>query len=255
MKDQTKQPPAPYYGGKGRLASRIVKLIPDHDLYNEPFIGGGYVFWAKPSSSIEVINDVNGLVINFYKVLKDKFKALQKLIDNTLYSFQEHQHACLMYKNPELFTYVQLAWAYWVCCCQGFASKICSGWGYEKLLDSEYYTKRLESVYIECRDALKVIQNRDVERAFHYIDPPYPGTSQGHYGKFGFDKRRFVELLELLLDIKGKFILSSYPYPELTQFVNQNGWHQVSFKQTISVNKSGKQKTEVLTANFLIALN
>ena len=68
--------PITYYGGKQNLSERIVSMMPRHKIYCEPFFGGGAVFFAKPKAGIEVINDKNDLLINFFKVCQSsKFKA------------------------------------------------------------------------------------------------------------------------------------------------------------------------------------
>jgi DNA adenine methylase len=58
--------PVSYYGGKQQLATIILGLIPNHRLYCEHFLGGAAVFFAKEPSPVEVINDTNGQLINFY---------------------------------------------------------------------------------------------------------------------------------------------------------------------------------------------
>ncbi|HEX5001748.1 MAG TPA: DNA adenine methylase [Bacteroidia bacterium] len=78
--------PISYYGGKQRLAKRIVQMIPEHKLYCEPFFGGGAVFFAKHPSAHEVINDMDNRVINFYETLQTDFERLQLKILSTLHS-------------------------------------------------------------------------------------------------------------------------------------------------------------------------
>lgn len=116
----------------------------------------------------------------------------------------------------------------------------------------EAYKERLNIVQLECRDALKVIQSRDRETSFFYIDPPYFNSDCAHYG--GYTKEDFRALLLLLSTIKGKFLLSSYPSDVLGEFQKQFAWHQISFDKNVSVGKSGKRKSEVLTANYPISL-
>jgi DNA adenine methylase len=65
-----------YWGGKQLLLPRILPIIPPHKKYVECFLGGGAVFWAKPPSEIEVINDLDGFVANFYEVSKRHSKNL-----------------------------------------------------------------------------------------------------------------------------------------------------------------------------------
>lgn len=260
--------PVSWYGGKFRMIKHLKPIIPEHTIYVEAFAGGASLFWAKPPSKVEVLNDTNGEVINFYYVLKAKLNALRKLLKVTLYSYADYKKALDIYRHPDEYTDVQRAWAFFILCNQSFASKLGSGWGYERksnktittfhnkktrLIEHDFYTQRLERVWIECRDALLVIRNRDTKEAFFYLDPPYPNTCQGHYK--GYTMANFLELLALLETIQGKFIVSSYPYPELTAFVQKNGWFQKSFDQTISArggSKPRKRKTEVLTANFKI---
>lgn len=70
--------PITYYGGKQRLAKTIVSMIPSHKIYCEPFFGGGAVFFQKPKAGIEVINDKNDMLINFYLCIQNRFEELQK---------------------------------------------------------------------------------------------------------------------------------------------------------------------------------
>ena len=90
--------PISYYGGKQQFASKIVSLFPEHKIYCEPFIGGAAVFFAKPRSQAEIINDINSEVINFYEVLQHDFPALQAEISISLHSRKLHQHAQVFIK-------------------------------------------------------------------------------------------------------------------------------------------------------------
>ena len=107
-----------------------------------------------------------------------------------------------------------------------FAQK--NGWHQIK----KVFHDRLKHVQIECNNALKVIQSRDMDTAFHYVDPPYPETDMGHYGGYTLDN--FKELLSVLATIKGKFLLSSYDYPILAEFAQKNGWHQIKKVMPVS---------------------
>jgi DNA adenine methylase len=69
--------PLTYYGGKQQLAVTILKLIPEHKIYVEPFIGGAAVYFAKEPAPCEVINGTNGELVNFYEVMKRDFPSLQ----------------------------------------------------------------------------------------------------------------------------------------------------------------------------------
>lgn len=259
------KPPLTYYGGKQMLSKLIVSLIPKHNLYCEPFFGGGAVFFAKAPSNIEVINDTNGELINFYKVLKSKFKKLEKEIQCTLHSREYHQIAGIIIDHPQLFNEVKRAWAIWTLANQSYASKLNGSWGYDrkenraakqlnskrKLFTNEF-AERLEKTEIECTDALEVIRSRDSNESFFYCDPPYIDTNQGHYK--GYTKEDFVKLLEVLSGLKGKFLLTSYPSKILIEYTKRYGWLTNRINTSLSLasnpNTKTKRKIEILTANF-----
>jgi DNA adenine methylase len=116
--------PITYYGGKQTLLRHILPLIPDHVSYTEAFAGGAAVFWAKEPARVETINDVNGNLVNFYRVLKTGYSALKCLVDQTLHSRKEHEFAQIVYEFPEFFDPVRRAWAVWVLSKLSFASKL-----------------------------------------------------------------------------------------------------------------------------------
>lgn len=258
------RPPLTYYGGKQRLASEIVSRVPEHTLYASVFAGGAAEFFAKEPSEIEILNDTNKEVMNFYHVVKTQFIDLEKMIKISLHSRSLHADATLMYAAPHLFTNIQRAWATWILSAQSFSSMLGGSWGYDKARNqttrkvenkkasfTEDYAIRLQNVQLECADALYIIQSRDTPKSFFYCDPPYFNSDCGHYG--GYSQADFSKLLNLLTEIDGRFLLSSYPSEILETFTVARGWHTVQFEQTVSVNKgAGKKKIEVMTANYPI---
>lgn len=255
--------PISYYGGKQSMLKHILPLIPEHKVYIEPFFGGGAVFWSKPQSDVEIINDYNENVVNFYRELKSNYAELKRLIDATPYSRDVYKHAMVIYDNPYIFTNAQRAWAFWVGTVQGFSNKIGS-WrsstqrSKESLLNfnkkdrfNEDLSKRLELVQIEHKDAVELIKKQDSIDSFFYIDPPYVGANQGHYG--GYTQEHFNDLLKVLSTIKGKFLLSSYPNDILEKYRSTYNWHSSDKDMALSASKTKMlRKTEALTANFLI---
>jgi DNA adenine methylase len=251
-----------YYGGKQKLVSTILPLFPEHVLYNEPFAGGAALLFAKEPSEIEILNDTNKELINFYKVVQQDFISLQKKIHITLHSRKQHQDASVIYNNPHLFNDLDRAWAVWVLASQSFASQLDGSWGYDKgkntatkkiinkgVLFTEEYAIRLQNVQLECADAIYIIKSRDHDKAFHYCDPPYYNSDCGHYG--GYSAQDFELLLHTLSEVKGKFLLSSYPSELLDSYMKKYKWYQKRVEQTVSVNKgSGKKKIECMTANY-----
>ncbi len=251
-----------YYGGKQKLVSTILPLFPEHTLYAEPFAGGAALFFAKEPSEIEVLNDLNTELINFYTVIQRDYISLEKEIKITLHSRRLHKDAAVIYENPHMFSPLKRAWAVWVLASQSFASMLDGTWGYDKarntttkkihnkgVLFTEDYAIRLQNVQLECADALYIIQSRDTDQSFFYCDPPYYNSDCGHYG--GYSIHDFERLLQVLSSIKGKFLLSSYPSDLLAGYVKKHGWKQKTVEQKVSVNKgSGKLKTEVMTWNY-----
>ena len=236
-------------------------------MYCEPFIGGAAIFFSKQPSDMEVLNDVNKELINFYRVVQNDFVSLEKEIRITLHSRDLHRKASVMYNNPDLFTEIKRAWAVWVLSSQSFSAMLDGSFGYDKskntttkkiINNRDRFTEdmaiRLQNVQLECADALYVIGSRDTEDTFFYCDPPYFNSDCGHYD--GYSEQDFENLLKLLSGIKGKFLLSSYPSPILMRYAKENGWYMWSSETGVSVNaKSGymKRKVEVLTANYPIS--
>ena len=244
------------------MLRHIKPLTPEHITYNEPFFGGGAFFFSKPRAKVEVINDINDNVINFYRVYKNKPTELYALVESTLHSRSLYYHAKLVYHNPDMIFHdpIKRAWAFWVLCNQGFSAKI-DTWGYDKSAGAKPKTliadkarflevaQRLEHTQIECHPAHKVIKSYDTPDTFHYCDPPYIASDQGHYK--GYTKVDFERDLGVLESIKGKFLLSSYSGPLLKSFVKKNRWQQIRIEKGVAIShKVDKRKVEVLTANY-----
>jgi DNA adenine methylase len=259
--------PISYYGGKQTLSAVILGLIPEHRIYCEPFLGGGAVFFAKEPSKVEVINDTNGELINFYEALKRDFSALEKEAAVSLHSRKQHRQAEAVYQNPEMFDRIKRARAIWVLANSSYGCMLDGSFGYDRTGTNSKkiankragftadYAVRLQRVQIECCDALRIIRSRDVEDAFFYCDPPYVGADQGHYD--GYAQEDFDNLLKLLETLKGKFLLSSCRNKSLKEFAGRNGWHKLEFNMSSSMTHGGgnpRKKAEVLTANYPISV-
>jgi len=265
MKNNTLKTPTSYYGGKQNLVTTILPLIPNHTLYAEVFVGGGAIFWSKKPSEVEVINDTNRELINFYETVQNEFVELEKIIRISLHSRSLFNDALVIYQNPHMFSRIKRAWAVWVQSSQSFSSMLDGTWGYDKAkcttshkitnkrdsftLD---YATRIQNVQIECTDALRIINSRDTIDSFFYCDPPYYNSDCGHYD--GYSIEDFEMLLKTLESDSGKFLMSSYPSEILSEYTNRNGWSTIKLEQSISVaNNAGKpqkKKIEVLTANY-----
>lgn len=268
--------PLTYYGGKQNMVRHILPLIPDHETYVEPFVGGAAVFWAKQKAGVEVLNDTNQEIVNLWQVLQTQPDELAAMIAATPYSRRVYDFSLQVYKFAEFHEPVRRAWATWIQCNVSFAGKIGAGWAYDNKPNDggqdkwalAYHAKRLSfadqdhlqavndrlaHVQFECRDALYVIKQRDHPSAFHYIDPPYPNTEQGSYA--GYTIEHYTQLLDLLTTLEGKFMLSSFDAPLLREYATAHGWIIREFDKIGRANlavdgKREKRNPEVLAMNY-----
>lgn len=257
--------PITYYGGKQMMLRHILPLIPEHHTYVEPFFGGGAVFWGKAPSAAEVVNDINNRLITFYKVLKYDIDELQRLIDDTFHSRAQHRETDVEYESgeEEISNVLRMAWAVWVQTNMSFSSVIGGGFGFDrygkcalkiynkKKLLTDAYQERMKKVTIESYDVLKVMKAYDAPDAFFYLDPPYVSSEQGHYD--GYTEADFRRLLEFCANMKGKFLLSSYPEPALLEYRERLGWNSSDQTRKVAVDgkrQGSKEKVECLTWNY-----
>jgi DNA adenine methylase len=216
--------PLNYLGGKSRLASRIVDMIPaDHECYCEAFSGAAWVLFTKHPSQHEVINDADGELANFWRVVQNHIAPLLDLFKNAIVSRQvfEWEKA----KRPETLTDLQRAVRYYYTQRQSYAGKtrsrvFSSGPSRpsnfnlnsleESLMESHW---RLKRVTIEYLDALACIRRYDRPATVFYLDPPYYFSTKDYAVEF--PRERFEEMADMLGKIKGRFILSLNDCPEV----------------------------------------
>lgn len=256
--------PITYYGGKQNMLSEILPKIPQHKIYCEPFFGGGAVFFAKSPSYLEVINDTNNRLITFYEEMRDNFADLNEMIETTLHSEAMHQIAKDIYNGRIEATRLETAWSIWVVTNMSFSASAHGGWKWcngsagshsgryikKRSVEFQYLHSRLENVQISCRNATKVILDRDTKETFFYIDPPYPGAVQQHYR--GYTMKDFIELLDILQHIKGKFILSNFWSQALKFYIIKNGWQHLKVRKQMNIAKFSdkRYKEEILVMNY-----
>lgn len=261
--------PITYYGGKQRLAKKIVSMLPPHKIYCEPFFGGGAVYFEKPKSKVEIINDIDNRLINFYIQSQNNFEELQRLIRNTLHSETMYLHAKDIWNERIESSDLQKAWAIWLITNGSFAGSMHGGWKWcngssgshsaimvhnKRLEFAEQLHIRLSETQISCRDAIRVILERDSPLTVFYLDPPYPGSYQGHYR--GYTHKDLFELLSVLSRIQGKFILSQYFTHTLKYHVMKYGWNFRTEELDLRLTHLGKsrteKRTEILVYNYEI---
>lgn len=216
-----------YYGGKQRIASKILPHFPRHTVYVEPFAGGAALLFAKPKPLVtnsdhyrEVLNDTNDLLINLYRVAIKQRQELETEIMATLYSQSDYLRSKEIIKNPSKYDNLTKAWAVYVNINQSFSNQLNNGWSTglygrnhseswrNKQLRLPEILNRIRDVYISCEDAIKCIERWDSPQTLFYCDPPYPEANQGHY--VGYTLEDFKNLCDALDNIKGSYVLSNY---------------------------------------------
>ena len=241
--------PINWYGGKIRIAKKIIALFPEHETYCEVFGGSGGVLFAKRPSAVDVFNDINSDVVTFFKVLRDPEKAerLKTLLTLTPYSREEFEAAKCWYMHEpddvervrqwyvtvmQSFSAKRGAWSYSISASLGGMSH--SVHKYLKRVDSTFApaTERLLRVQIEHLDFRDFIPRYDRPSTLFYLDPPYvlsvrERASKKVYTHEMTDKDH-ENLLNLVINVKGKVILSGYDSELYERLLNQPGWCRVS---------------------------
>lgn len=214
--------PFGYFGGKHYWVKQILPRIPEHQTYVEPFCGAATVFLSKKPSPVEVINDLDGELVNFWRITKHHPKELIRHLSSSLISREIFDLA----KNEDFkkLTDIQRAARYFYVqrlCYGGRAnarvfstSKVRpSGWNPETLPDLfDDLFRRLGRTYIEHLDAIECVKRYDSPSTFFYLDPPYWGI-KGY--AHNYEPPDFVNLLEALKGIQGRFMLSLNDTPEV----------------------------------------
>ena len=221
--------PFAWYGGKEALASTLVSLLPRHKTYVEAFGGSGALLFAKEPSSLEIFNDLDSGVVNFFRVLRDpqQTETLQQMLLLTPYSREEY-YECLK-QWEEAPDPIEKARQWYVGVMQSMNSSIRStGWSSTKMPGSNparAYTNsivnlstcisRLAHVQIDHRDFEQVLRAYDSPTTCFYLDPPYIGETRRkqrcyHYEMSIDDHKR---LLACIQSVEGMVILSGYAHP------------------------------------------
>jgi DNA adenine methylase len=261
------RPPLRYHGGKWRLAPWIVEHFPEHKAYVEVFGGAAGVLLRKRRSKIEVYNDLDSQVFNFFRVLqKPRASAeLARLVDLTPFSREEfdlsYERAGDEIEAARRFV-VRTFFGHGTSSMDpedsnGFRScDIRAGksyareWiGIPKAIAAA--ADRLSGVTIENLDYRRLIPKFDDPETLFYIDPPYPhstrdGGGKGYIHEMSDDDHR--QLAWLLKSARSKILLSGYPcrlYDDL-----YSDWRRDEKKVSANGQRGSVQRTEILLANF-----
>ncbi len=257
-----------WYGGKYSHLAWLLPLLPECHHYCEPFAGSAAVLLNRPPSPVETYNDIDGEVVNFFRVLRDQKEALIEAIGLTPFSREEfyravqpRSHVDSAVERARLFFVrarqvrtglAQTAslgrWANCKNTTRSGMSGVVSRWlGSVKMLPE--IADRLLRVQIENRPALEVIQLYDDSQTLFYCDPPYPHESRGDAKAYGFEMtdRDHERLARALSKARAKVAVSGYRCDTMDTFYR--GWRRVDApsKKCHSVKKP---RTEALWMNF-----
>ncbi len=271
--------PIKYHGGKEYLAKWICSLMPHHLHYVEPYFGGGSVLLEKnPQGVSEVVNDIDGHLMNFWTVLATEglFLDFQRKCEATPFSSPSWSRAFATIAAGHRadgvhYPCVQCAVAFFIFCRQSRAGQMrdfatlsrnrtrrgmneqVSAW-LNAIESLPAVHARLKRVLILCDDALRVVRQQDGPNTLFYLDPPYLGTVRVTEDVFRHEMTReqHVELLETLSCIRGKFLLSGYNTNLYDDFAKRFGWRRaemvIDCKASASAHKP--QRTECVWMNY-----
>jgi len=257
-----------YHGAKFRLAPWVLQHFPAHTCYVESFGGAAGVLMQKPRSYAEVYNDLDGDIVNLFRVLQDQATRAQltELLVLTPYSRAEFE---LSWETSE--ESVERARRTIMRAQMGFgsagATKGVTGfridtkrqYGTAQSLWAEYpdsiaeVGQRLTGVLIENRPAIEVITAHDASTTLHYVDPPYvhdtryKGASSGRYYRHEMDDAEHRVLLSNLLELEGMVVLSGYPSDLYSEMLPD--WSCYSTSARISAGRGTANRTECIWLN------
>lgn len=258
-----------WYGGKFSHLDWLLPQLPDCVHYCEPFAGSGAVLLNREPSSVETYNDVDGEVVNFFKVLREEKEALIEQITLTPFSREEFAAACEL--DPNLSNLERARRFYvrarqvrtglaqtasigrWANCkntSRGGMSGVISRWlgGIEQL---EFIAERLLRVQIENRPAIDVIKLYDSKETLFYCDPPYIHQTRGDTKSYGFemsdDDHRV--LAKTLNSIEGLAAVSNYECELMEELYPSNKWQKIYSPERVIHSTKGVRQ-EVLWVNY-----
>jgi len=250
-----------YAGSKWSMADWIIEHMPPHQTYLEPFFGSGAVFFNKPPSPLETINDIDGDVVNLFRMIRDRPDELARLVYWTPYSRKEYCASYDMDGADEL----ERARRFLVRCWMARGAKTSDRTGWRHIIDHSgpsvvkawnelpgkiaEIAERLKNVQLEQQPAIQLIQRYKRPDVLIYADPPYLlSTRSGRMYKHEMTDEDHAELLDVLDAHPGPVLLSGYANPLYDERLKH--WHREE-KQVLA--EAGLVRTEVLWINPIAA--
>jgi DNA adenine methylase len=260
--------PIKWVGGKSRFRERIVSLLPAHTCYVEPFAGAAWVLFAKPPSDVEILNDIDQELVNFFRVVKEQPEALIESFEWEMVARAEFERLAGL--DPTTLSDVLRAHRFYYLIMAGwggelnyprFQTSISDGGHGNRLIGAIKHLRerlqpvhqRLRTVIIENLNWEQCIDRYDRANVVMYIDPPYPDNkcNYAHNMRNWEDHQRLAARLH---DTKCQWILSSYDKPEIHTLYAQHFIIPVQAFSGMNVKKAESQRVlneEVLVTNFL----
>lgn len=251
-----RRPVIRYHGGKWRIAPWIISHFPTHRCYVEPFGGGGSVLIRKPRSYAEIYNDLDGEIVNLFRVLRDHGPQLREKLALTPFARAEFVESYLPTDDP-----LEQARRTVARCFMGFGSNAHHrSTGFRANSNRSNTTPahdwrnypdeipamidRLRGVIIENRDACEVMSQHDATTTLHYVDPPYVMASRSDGGSdysYEMVESDLRELAATLNGLKGMVILSGYDTPLYRELFA--GWKRI---EKAALADGAAKRTEIL---------
>lgn len=248
-----------YFGGKVRMAHKIIGLFPAHDAYIEPYAGGAAVLLAKPRCKLEVYNDINSDMAHLFRILRDQREDLAEAVALTLFSREDHELSYQPTDDP-----IERARRLLIRSHFGFGSNgIHKPTGFRAaglragslpvhnwaaLPEAIQRTaERMRGVVIENRPAVQVMHSHDSPTALFYVDPPYLHETRDRTSRYSHEMTEadHVEMLAGLRALKGRVVLSGYASALYDDALT--GWRRIELR---ALADQARERTEVLWLNY-----
>jgi DNA adenine methylase len=249
--------PLSYIGGKTRLAKQIIAMLPAHTTYVEVFSGGAQVLFHKKPSDVEVLNDLDGEIVNFYRICQQHHEELIRYLRFILVSRKWFE--LLKMSDPASLTDIQRAARHLYLLKNNFGAMVVKqnyhihviqppGFNPDRLPETIAETHKSgwrESKSSACHTK-KILKHYDRPETLFYLDPPYFGRSLYRYN---LSDDNFKKMAERLSELKGKFILSLNDLPEVRAIFRQFKIQSVDLAYSAQPS-SGRRYKEVFITNF-----
>lgn len=245
-------PIIPWIGGKRRLADNIIPRFPPHKCYVEVFAGGAALYFLRPPAEVEVINDINGDLVNLYRVVKHHLEEFVRQFKWALSSREVFKW--LQDTPPNTLTDIQRAARFFYLQHHCFGGKVNGQtWGtattappvnllrLEENLSAAHL--RLSSTFIENKPWDKLIEQYDRPHTLFYLDPPYWQT-EGYGVDFGFEQ--YERMAQLMRDMGGKAILSINDHPDIRRCFDGFQFEELSINYTVGGGDKAVSRGELL---------